>query len=100
MPTFQYKARDHNGRLDTGSLSADSLQAAAHALRAVCEELAPGRATVVNGDAMRWLRAQDSSQPFDLAFIDPPFDSTLGEESLDLIRMKIHGHQSVSSGCC
>lgn len=50
-------------------------RAAASGLRATAELLAPDRANVVQADAMTWL-ARDTT-PFDIVFLDPPFDSDL-----------------------
>ncbi|MGE0030595.1 MAG: 16S rRNA (guanine(966)-N(2))-methyltransferase RsmD [Steroidobacteraceae bacterium] len=48
---------------------------AADRLRETVNELAPGRAMVVQADALAWLRGEP--QPFDIVFVDPPFDSGL-----------------------
>jgi len=48
---------------------------AADRLRETVNELAPGRAMVVQADALAWLRGE--AQPFDIVFVDPPFDSGL-----------------------
>ena len=48
---------------------------AADRLRETVSELAPGRAMVVQADALAWLGG--TAQPFDIAFVDPPFDSGL-----------------------
>ena len=48
---------------------------AADQLRETVNQLAPGRATVVQADALAWLRG--AAQPFDIVFLDPPFDSGL-----------------------
>jgi 16S rRNA (guanine966-N2)-methyltransferase len=48
---------------------------AAGRLRETVAALAPGRATVVHGDAPAWLGGP--LQRFDVVFLDPPFDSAL-----------------------
>jgi 16S rRNA (guanine966-N2)-methyltransferase len=48
---------------------------AADRLRETATQLAPGRATVLHADALAWLGG--ASQPFDIVFVDPPFDSGL-----------------------
>jgi 16S rRNA (guanine966-N2)-methyltransferase len=49
-------------------------------LRETVAVLAPGRATVIQADALRWL--EGPPQCFDLAFLDPPFGSTLLAEAI------------------
>jgi 16S rRNA (guanine966-N2)-methyltransferase len=48
---------------------------AADRLRETATQLAPKRATVLHADAIAWLGGP--SQPFDIVFVDPPFDSAL-----------------------
>ena len=48
---------------------------AAARLRETLAALAPGRATVVEADAMAWLAGPP--RPYDIAFVDPPFDAGL-----------------------
>jgi 16S rRNA (guanine966-N2)-methyltransferase len=48
---------------------------AADRLRETVNELAPGRAMVMQADALAWLGGE--AQPFDIVFVDPPFDSGL-----------------------
>jgi len=48
---------------------------AADRLRETVNQLASGRAQVVQADALVWLGG--ASEPFDIAFVDPPFDSGL-----------------------
>ncbi len=48
---------------------------AASRLRETAALLAPGRATVVHGDALAWLGG--TPQRFDIVFLDPPFESGL-----------------------
>lgn len=50
-------------------------RAAADRLRETAALLAPGRATVLDGDAIHWLRG--TATPYDIVFLDPPFDSDL-----------------------
>jgi 16S rRNA (guanine966-N2)-methyltransferase len=52
----------------------------AAALRETLALLAPGRANVVQGDALAWLGGTASA--FDLAFLDPPFDGGLLDAAL------------------
>jgi 16S rRNA (guanine966-N2)-methyltransferase len=52
----------------------------ATALRETATLLAPGRATVVQSDAIAWLRGPASA--FDIVFLDPPFDGGLLEATL------------------
>jgi 16S rRNA (guanine966-N2)-methyltransferase len=61
-------------------------RAAASGLRATAELLAPDRAIVVQADAMTWL-ARDTT-PFDIAFLDPPFDSDLLAGALDALESR------------
>jgi 16S rRNA (guanine966-N2)-methyltransferase len=48
---------------------------AADRLRETATQLAPGRAIVLHADALAWLGS--ASHPFDIVFVDPPFDSGL-----------------------
>ena len=48
---------------------------AADRLRETATHLAPGRVAVLHADALAWLGG--ASQPFDIVFLDPPFDSGL-----------------------
>jgi len=59
--------------------------AAARALRATLGVLGapPERATIVENDAVRFL--QGTGQPYDVVFVDPPFDSPLLQESCALL---------------
>jgi 16S rRNA (guanine966-N2)-methyltransferase len=61
-------------------------RAAASGLRATAELLAPDRANVVQADAMTWL-ARDTT-PFDIVFLDPPFDSDLLAGALDALESR------------
>ncbi len=47
----------------------------ARQLQAAVKMLAPERAEVIQGDASRWLAGP--ARPFDVVFLDPPFDSKL-----------------------
>lgn len=60
----------------------------AAAIRAVTGRLPGGeRVQVVNADALGWLRAvPPSPQPFDLVFLDPPFEAGLWAQSLAALR--------------
>ena len=48
-------------------------RATADWLRDVVATLAPGRGVVVHAEALRWLEGPPA--PFDIVFLDPPFDS-------------------------
>jgi 16S rRNA (guanine966-N2)-methyltransferase len=61
-------------------------RAAASGLRATAELLAPDRAVVVQADANSWL-ARDTT-PFDIVFLDPPFDSDLLAGALDALESR------------
>ena len=51
-------------------------------LRENCRLLAATTASVVEGDALRWL-AGPAPQRFDIVFLDPPFDLALWQNALD-----------------
>ncbi len=55
----------------------------AQQLRETIATLAPERAVVLQADALRWLASPP--QQFDLAFIDPPFGSSLLAEALRIL---------------
>ncbi len=55
----------------------------AAAIREVTAKLAPGRATVIEADALTWLRGP--AQAFDIAFVDPPFGAGLVEDAMRLL---------------
>jgi 16S rRNA (guanine966-N2)-methyltransferase len=61
-------------------------RAAANGLRATAELLAPGRAAVEQGDAMAWLAREPT--PFDIVFLDPPFDSDLLAGTLEALESR------------
>ena len=64
--------------LSRGAASAtfvESDRLSAEGLREIAAKLAPGRATVLAADAERWL--DGPPQLFDIAFLDPPFESGL-----------------------
>lgn len=60
----------------------------AEAIRAVAARLPGGdRVEVANADALAWLRAAaPSPAPFDLVFLDPPFDAGVWTQALDALR--------------
>jgi 16S rRNA (guanine966-N2)-methyltransferase len=58
----------------------ESEREAADRLRETTDMLAPGRATVFHADALTWLGG--TPQPFDIVFLDPPFDSGLLPEAV------------------
>lgn len=59
----------------------------AEAMRAVAGRLPGGeRVQVVNADALAWLRAAPAApEPFDLVFLDPPFDAALWSQALQAL---------------
>jgi 16S rRNA (guanine966-N2)-methyltransferase len=62
----------------------ESDEQATKSLRQVLAQLNCNRATVVTANAMSWLRG--AAQPFDIAFLDPPYSSgVLGEVSRKLV---------------
>jgi len=62
----------------------DAAQAAG--LRAAVERLQAGdRIQVVQDDAVRWLGQQPPDQPFDIAFVDPPFTADLWQSALQTL---------------
>jgi 16S rRNA (guanine966-N2)-methyltransferase len=52
-------------------------RAAAAALRTLIEEWREDAGTVIGGDALEWLGGSMPAAPFDVVFLDPPYDSTL-----------------------
>ncbi|MGH8130549.1 MAG: 16S rRNA (guanine(966)-N(2))-methyltransferase RsmD [Steroidobacteraceae bacterium] len=56
---------------------------AARSLRETVEKLAPDRASVVQADALAWLAGKPT--PFDIVFLDPPFDSNPLTESMRVL---------------
>lgn len=52
----------------------------ADGLREIAAKLAPGLAVVLQADALRWL--EGPPQLFDIAFLDPPFESGLLAEAV------------------
>lgn len=61
-------------------------QAAADALREHCRALGADRVTVVTSDALHWLATNPA--PFDIVFLDPPFDSELLTQVVALMEDK------------
>jgi 16S rRNA (guanine966-N2)-methyltransferase len=55
-------------------------------LRETTTLLAPGRATVVQADAIAWLAGTPSEH--DIVFLDPPFDAGILEESMRLLESR------------
>jgi 16S rRNA (guanine966-N2)-methyltransferase len=55
----------------------------AASLRETAALLAPGRATVVQGEAIAWLATVP--RPFDVVFLDPPFSDGLLAQSMRLL---------------
>src|SRR6188768_4242031 len=56
-------------------------------LRETTAELAPGRAAVVEADALAWLAVPRS--PFDIVFLDPPFAAGVLAEAMQ--RLDVRG---------
>ncbi len=56
-------------------------------LRETASMLAPGRATVVEADALAWLAG--AQPPFDIVFLDPPFAAGVITEAMQ--RLDAHG---------
>ncbi len=52
-------------------------------LRETATLLAPGRATVIEADALAWLRG--AAAAFDIVFLDPPFAAGILPESMRLL---------------
>jgi 16S rRNA (guanine966-N2)-methyltransferase len=50
---------------------------AAHAIVAVLSQWQESSATVVCDDALSWLARRDGGPPFDIVFLDPPYDAGL-----------------------
>jgi len=72
--------------LSRGAASAhlvESQRAAYTAINNSKAQLDAIAATIHHSDALRWL--QRNKQPFDLVFVDPPFDSPLAEIALDTL---------------
>jgi 16S rRNA (guanine966-N2)-methyltransferase len=46
---------------------------------------ADGEARVVHADALSWLRAPGAGEPFDIAFVDPPFAAALWPSVLEAL---------------
>ncbi len=55
-------------------------------LREITSRLAPARSTVIEADALAWLRG--AAQPFDIVFLDPPFADGLLAESMRLLEAR------------
>jgi 16S rRNA (guanine966-N2)-methyltransferase len=61
-------------------------------LRETAAMLAPGRATVVESDALAWLASRQAA--YDIVFLDPPFAAGLLEESME----RLEGQGAVAPG--
>lgn len=57
--------------------------AAATQLRANLQQLGSDKGRIVNEDSLGWLKREPPAQPFDVVFIDPPFDLDLWQESIE-----------------
>ncbi len=55
-------------------------------LRATADLLAPGRATVLQADALTWLGGPPT--PHEIAFLDPPFDAGLLAGAMQLLESR------------
>lgn len=47
--------------------------------------LGTGRVQVINQDALQWLQSRHSPHAFDILFIDPPFQSPLIHQVIDIL---------------
>ena len=47
------------------------------ALKSSCSCLDMENVTIIQADALKWLTEKNDSRPFDVVFLDPPFDSNL-----------------------
>ena len=47
------------------------------ALKSSCSFLDMENVTIIQVDALKWLTEKNDSRPFDVVFLDPPFDSNL-----------------------
>jgi 16S rRNA (guanine966-N2)-methyltransferase len=66
----------------------DPVQAAS--LRDTVRRLdAGGRVQIVQDDALRWLAGQEGAPPFDIAFLDPPFDAQLWAPALQALPQRL-----------
>lgn len=61
---------------------------AATALQQHCKLLNTVNATIVHGDALNWLTTQTNNTPFDVVFLDPPFDSDLLQSAIEILEQK------------
>src|SRR5262245_39524151 len=58
----------------------------AASLAATAAELAPGRAVVIEGDALAWLAG--TAEAYDVVFLDPPFAAGLLDDSMRLLESR------------
>jgi len=58
---------------------------AAHQLQLNLQLLQTTQGEVVQGDALTWLEQPNSAAPFDLVFIDPPFQLDLWQRVIDAL---------------
>lgn len=63
-------------------------------LRETAALLAPGRATVVEADALAWLNGR--AEPYDIVFLDPPFTAGVLTEAMQ--RLEARG--ALAPGAC
>ena len=59
---------------------------AAQSLRETAAKLAPARATVIDADAVAWLAG--NAAPFDIVFLDPPFDAEVLPATLSALETR------------
>lgn len=57
-------------------------------LRRHCETLKAEHVAVHQADAIAWLDRQSAEQPFDIVFVDPPFQSALLETAISGLNAK------------
>jgi 16S rRNA (guanine966-N2)-methyltransferase len=80
--------------------------AAALAIEAILREWGESAGHLVRGDALQWLATAVAPAPFDVVFLDPPFDSDLLRQSAELLERRhwlapdarIYVEQSASDG--
>jgi 16S rRNA (guanine966-N2)-methyltransferase len=63
---------------------------AATAIAGIIEEWREQAATVVCADALTWLAQSGAQPPFDIVFLDPPYDTELLGEAAALLALKGH----------
>ncbi len=59
---------------------------AASLLKKSCALLKADQAVITQADALQWLESVTPSKPFDVIFLDPPFDANLLQPCCDLLK--------------